>query len=122
MPDPRFRVVRTGGYEVIEVDELIDQIELGLSKSPPGISTQQIESAAFTPARRHGYASQEVDAWLDLVLAELRSRADGTVTSHRPPDGPSGFSSAEKTAVQPRAVDRPPSSVGSAAGDQLILR
>lgn len=117
LPEPKFRVVRAGGYEVTEVDEIIDQIELGLSTGSPGISTQQIESAVFTPARRSGYASQEVDAWLDLVMAELRRRADGTVAADRPPNSPS----ASGTSVRPKKlVDWPPSSAAAAGGDSRI--
>lgn len=118
LPEPKFRVVRAGGYEVTEVDEIIDQIESVLSAGPPGISIQQIASAAFTPARRSGYASQEVDAWLDLVVAELRRRADGAVAADLPPNS----SSTAVTSVRPKNVaDRQASSAVAAGADNRIV-
>lgn len=111
-------MVRVGGYDPMEVDDLIDEIESGLASEPPGISAQQITSVAFTSARRSGYACKEVDAWLDLVMAELRRRAGGPVAAERPPYSPPGFA----TPVPPTGIaDRPHSSAVAAGGDSRIV-
>jgi DivIVA domain-containing protein len=72
LEDPEFGIAPRG-YDCVEVDALVDQIEGSLAGSG-AVTPDAVRSAMFTTVAR-GYAVAEVDAYLDEVVVELERRA-----------------------------------------------
>jgi DivIVA domain-containing protein len=75
LEDPEFGIAPRG-YDCLEVDTLVDQIEgtLAGTAGAGAVTPDAVRSARFTTVVR-GYGVAEVDAYLDEVVVELERRA-----------------------------------------------
>jgi DivIVA domain-containing protein len=67
------------GYEMAEVDELIDRIEAtlaGTASADQAVTVQQVRNVKFNTTRlwRHGYDEESVDNALDAYIKRLSKR------------------------------------------------
>lgn len=80
---PRAGALRRG-YDVDDVDELVDTLVTSLDGTGPAVSVEDVRSACFRP-RRGGYREHDVDEMLDRVVELLLVLRHGVA---RPPSGP----------------------------------
>ena len=76
---PRFSLVRLlPGYDMSEVDELIERIEASLAgTAAPGqaVTADEVRRVQFSTTRlRHGYDQESVDNALDVYVKRLAKR------------------------------------------------
>lgn len=76
---PRFATTKlTEGYDLGEVDDLVDRVFASLGQDVPSLSAEDVTNVRFSPVRlREGYAMGDVDDWLDQAVVALRERATG---------------------------------------------
>jgi hypothetical protein len=71
---PRFPIARRFGYEISDVDSLLDQLDgLGVAPADRTAAVDLLHSARFHLARRNGYDPLAVDQEIDRRLKELES-------------------------------------------------
>ena len=101
----RFTPVRMReGYDMGEVDQLLDQLAANLADGRP--VRPMVDAAVFTPVRlREGYDMGEVDEFLDGIVAESeRRQLGGADPSNSPADAAAHWESYPVTASEPPSV------------------
>ena len=102
----RFTPVRIReGYDVGEVDLLLDELEQALVGGHP--VDPLIDAARFTPVRmREGYVTGEVDDFLEEVRVAAAARSTASRSTAPRPD-PEGSDDADTAAARREAPSRP---------------
>ncbi len=74
--DPRFTAVRLRrGYDMREVDDLLDRLVRAIRRGDSDLATRHLPRTALTRTRwREGYRCEEVDAWLAVAERHLARR------------------------------------------------
>lgn len=100
LAQPRFATTKlTEGYDVGEVDDLVDRVLAALAQEGPVMTAEQVLDVRFTPVRlREGYAMGDVDDWLDQAVVALRAQASGA-----PPEVAAADTGAAYVPAAPRA-------------------
>lgn len=75
-PPLRFPTVdHVEGYDITEVDSVVDKIVAALETPRPQLTAEDVRRVRFTPVRlRAGYRMGDVDAWLDQASERLARR------------------------------------------------
>ncbi|CAM3587395.1 DivIVA domain-containing protein [Nocardioides zeicaulis] len=105
LAQPRFATTKlTEGYDVGEVDDLVDRVLAALAQEGPAMTAEQVRDVRFTPVRlREGYAMGDVDDWLDQAVVALRAQASGVPPEVAAPDTGAAYVPA---APRPDAIAR----------------
>lgn len=110
------RVRTREGYDVAEVDDLLDRLVRELRSSQPAMTAEDIDDARLTPVRifKPGYDLGEVDDLLDRAARALRDKGAVRPVAEAGP--------AEPAAISWVAYVAPASLVAAAIAVLVLLR